>query len=184
VQSVFAVPLFPPREALNEGAWLAAARQGQSWALERFYGLYHGQIYALCHRVLGRRDDAEDAMQATFVRAFRELSRFRGDSALKTWLYRIAVNESLSILRKRRESPETLEETAGCSGEPAVLERLVVQAALARVKPAHRAILVLRFWEGLSYEEIAGVLGISLAAAKMRLLRARQEFRKCYEDGR
>jgi RNA polymerase sigma-70 factor (ECF subfamily) len=63
-----------------------------------------------------------------------------------------------------------------------VVERLAVRAALARVSPAHRAILVLRFWEGLSYLEIAAVLGISLPAVKMRMQRAREEFRKRYEE--
>ena len=66
----------PPVEAPG---WLAAARHGEPWALEQFYDCYQPAIYALCHRLLGRAEDAEDATQATFVRAFRQLGGFRGD---------------------------------------------------------------------------------------------------------
>ena len=125
-------------------------------------------------------------MQAAFVRAFRELPRFRGESAVKTWLYRIAVNEALGLLRRRRSQGELPAEPSEEVGEPLVgsrvVERLAVRAALEQVRPEHRVVLVLRFWEGLEYREIAAVLGISLPAARMRLLRARSEFRRCYEE--
>jgi RNA polymerase sigma-70 factor (ECF subfamily) len=184
VETVFSLPLGRQERVQEDPVWLRAAQGGETWALEQFYRSYHPAIYTLCYRLVGRAEDAQDAMQATFVRAFCDLSRFRGESAVRTWLYRIAVNEALGLLRKRREAPGAYElEVAVPGGEPAVLERLAVQAALARVKPAHRAILVLRFWEGLGYEEIALVLRISLPAVKMRLKRARDEFRKCYEDG-
>lgn len=171
-------------EAADEQAWLSAARRGEQWALERFYHAYQPQVYALCYRLLGRAEDAEDAVQATFVRAFRALPRFRGDSAPRTWLYRIATNEALGLLRRRKETPEWVEERHGApDGAGAVVERLAVRAALARLSPDHRAVLVLRLWEELSYSEIAAVLGISLPAVKMRLNRAREQFRRQYEDG-
>jgi RNA polymerase sigma-70 factor (ECF subfamily) len=171
-----------PQLCEKEEVWLLAARRGEPAALEQFYNVYYGRVYALCFRMVARPDDAQDAAQTTFIRAFRELPRFRGDSAVKTWLYRIAVNESLGLLRKRRDTPELSEEWPTADEAPSVVDQLAVREALARTKPAHRAILVLRFWEGLNYEEIALVLGISLSAAKMRLLRAREEFRKCYEQ--
>lgn len=180
------VPWLPPRageQSPEEQSWLAAARAGEAWALERLYHAYNAPVFALCHRMLGSPDDAVDATQATFVRAFRQLPGFRGDSSVKTWVYRIAVNESISQLRRRREGVELEEDSAlAADGAPGVVEQLAVRDALAQVKPDHRAILVLRFWESLSYEEIAGVLGISLAAVKMRLHRARGEFRRFYED--
>src|SRR5207237_10104902 len=109
--------------------------------------------------------------------------RFRGDSSPRTWLYRIATNEALGLLRRRREAPELLEETAiAADGATAVVERLAVRAALARLTPDHRAILVLRLWEELSYLEVAAVLGLSLPAVKMRLSRAREQFRRYYEE--
>jgi RNA polymerase sigma-70 factor (ECF subfamily) len=169
-------------EVLEEQGWLTAARRGEPWALEQLYQSYQAQVYALCYRLLGSAHDAEDAAQTTFVRAFSALPRFRGDSSPRTWLYRIATNEALGLLRRRREAPELLEEEAvTADGAAAVVERLAVQAALARLTPDHRAILVLRLWEDLSYLEIAAVLGISLPAVKMRLSRARDEFRKYYE---
>lgn len=167
----------------EEASWLAAARRGEPWALERFYEAHRTLVYSVCLRLTNRCDDAEDAMQGTFVRAFRELPRFRGESAVKTWVYRIAVNESLSLRRRRRDEP-AIEEArlpAADAGAGAP-ESLAVRLALERVRPEHRVVLVLRFWEGLSGPEIAAVLGISLPAAKMRLTRARREFRRCYEE--
>jgi RNA polymerase sigma-70 factor (ECF subfamily) len=187
MDAAFSVPWLPPAERSDDLGWLAAARRGEAWALGRLYDRYHPAIYALCHRLLGRAEDAEDATQSTFVRAFRQLGGFRGECSARTWLYRIAVNESLGLLRRRRLSPAPLDEESRADDAPqgtsaALVERLAVQAALARTGANHRAILVLRYWEGLSYQEIAGVLQISLPATKMRLRRAREEFRRCYEE--
>jgi RNA polymerase sigma-70 factor, ECF subfamily len=185
LDTVFSARLLSRSPAREEAAWLGAARMGETWALEQFYRSYQPPVYALCFRLLSRPDDARDAVQTTFVRAFRELSRFRGDSALKTWIYRIAVNESLGLIRKRRETTPLLDEAEGSAdGTSAIVERLAVRATLSRMKADHRAVLVLRFWEGLSYEETAAVLRISLPATKMRLKRAREEFRALYEDCR
>lgn len=184
MDTVFTVPLLRRERCLDEADWLAAARVGESWALERLYSFYQPQLYALCHRLLGRSEDAQDAMQTAFIRAFRELHRFRGDSSLKTWLYRIAVNESVGMLRKRRDASELEEDSARIGdGSGVVVEQLAVRAALARTCSAHRTVLVLRFWEGLSYDEMAVVLGLSVGAVKMRLHRAREAFRKFYEEG-
>jgi RNA polymerase sigma-70 factor (ECF subfamily) len=170
-------------EPTEEPEWLLAARQGEPWALEQLYHAHQPQVYALCFRLLQRAHDAEDAVQATFVRAFRALPRFRGQSSVRTWLYRIATNEALSMLRRRREGAAWQEEQHGAAdGTGGVVERLAVRAALGRLTPEHRAILVLRLWEELSYEEIATVLGISLPAVKMRLNRARGQFRRHYEE--
>lgn len=187
MDSLFSVPLFSRmRDAqtlTDERLWLMAARQGEPSALEQFYNGYHGAVYTLCYRMLENEDDAQDAMQAAFVRAFRGLAGFRGESSLKTWLYRIAVNEAVSLLRKRRGAPEALSDTLSRPDDtPGVADKLTVDAALRRVSADHRAILILRFWEEMSYEEIATVLGISLPAVKMRIQRARSEFRKWYEE--
>ncbi|MFN3650349.1 MAG: RNA polymerase sigma factor [Armatimonadota bacterium] len=185
MENVFAAESRYCVERSAEEAWLEPARHGQPWALEQFYRGYHEQVYALCFRLLGRADDAQDAMQTAFMRAFRELPRFRGQSSVKTWIYRIALNESLGMLRKRRDGAELDECQASTSDTgAAVVEQVAVRSALARLKADHRAVLVLRFWEGLSYEEIGEVLGISLAATKMRLSRARDEFRRRYQEAR
>lgn len=181
MESVFAVPCGRRVEEREETAWLQAARSGESWALERLFQLYQPQVYSLCYRLLGRAEDAQDATQAAFIHAFRALPRFRGESGIRTWLFRIGMNEALSLARRRQPS-ELFVEESGPTPEPRMVERLAVEATLRRVSPAHRAVLVLRFWEGLSYEEIAAVLEISLPAAKMRLHRARDEFRHWYEE--
>jgi RNA polymerase sigma-70 factor (ECF subfamily) len=183
VETAYSAALPPRAEAPDEQSWLPAARRGEPWALEQLYHRYQPPVYSLCFRLLGRAEDAEDAVQATFVRAFRALPRFRGESTARTWLYRIATNEALGILRRRRDTPPLEEETVSLPDRSgSVVERLAVREAMARLSPDHRAILVLRLWQELSYTEIAGVLGISLPAVKMRLNRARAEFRKYYED--
>lgn len=181
MDQVFAVPYSHRWEECETEPWLTAARTGEEWALEQFFHRYQAQVYSLCYRLLGRAEDAQDATQTAFIKAFRSLPRFRGESGVKTWLYRIAVNEAMSLARSRRTTAD-LGNEASPAPEPRMVERLAVEAALAQVSADHRAILVLRFWEGLSYEEIAAVLQISLSAAKMRLHRARDEFRRRYED--
>src|SRR5690349_2517084 len=177
VETAFSAALPPRTQVHDEATCLAAARRGEPWALEQLYHSHQPQLFALCCRLLERAEDAEDAVQATFVRAFRALPRFRGQSSIRTWLYRIATNEALSMLRRRREGADWQEESHGSpDGTGGVVERLAVRAALGRLTPEHRTILVLRLWEELSYEEIATVLGISLPAVKMRLKRAREQF--------
>jgi RNA polymerase sigma-70 factor (ECF subfamily) len=181
--SDLASPVSSRMDAPTEESWLAAARQGDVRALEQFYNAYRQPVYTLCLRLLGRTEDAEDAMQATFAQAFRHLAGFRGECTARTWLYRIAVNEATSILRRRKRATVPLDEqTAAPDSSNAVMRSVAVHSALARVSPAHRAILVLRYWEDLAYEEMAEVLRISLAAAKMRLNRAKAEFRRYYGD--
>jgi RNA polymerase sigma factor (sigma-70 family) len=174
----------------EEDQWLAAARRGEVWALERLYGLFHEPVYRLCCRLLGNAEDAEDALQSTFVSAFNGIARFGGRSAVRTWLYRIAANQCADLRRRRRGGfPLTVFvgpargdfDMAGPDSTAAVADRLAVERSLAALKPEFRTILILRFWEELEYTEMAAVLGLSLPAAKMRLKRARDAFRRHYE---
>ncbi|HZP83358.1 MAG TPA: sigma-70 family RNA polymerase sigma factor [Chthonomonadaceae bacterium] len=168
-----------------EQHWLPAARRGERWALEQLYHAYQAQIYSFCYRLLRCADDAEDATQTTFTSAFRALPDFRGDSSLKTWLYRIAVNEATASLRRRRRVGAPIDEEAPVpDGAGSVVERIAVREAMARMKPEQRVVLGLRYWEAMSYAEIAEVLNLSLPKVKMRLHRAREAFRKQYEAER
>ncbi len=174
-------------ETSPEQLWLPSARDGERWALEEFYRSYSSQIYSLCYRIVGGQDDAEDAMQAAFVQAFKELPRFRGDCMARSWLYRIATNESINLIRKRTKCDSSgTEYTDDLASVPdsagAVQLKLAVRSSLVNLKPEHRVILVLRYWEQLNYEEIASVLAVSLPCVKMRLSRARIEFRRLYGD--
>jgi RNA polymerase sigma-70 factor (ECF subfamily) len=128
----------------------------------------------LAFRLLGDRDRMDDVLQEAYVRAFRALPRFRGESALETWLYRIVYNACIDDLR-RRQAHETLEEwddrLVATPAEPE--ERLDLAAALASLPPELRAVVVLVDAEGLSYAEAADVLGAPAGTIASRLNRAR-----------
>ncbi len=135
-------------------------------------------VYRVALRLLGSAADAEDATQDAFVQAWRGLGGFRGQSAVSTWLYRIVTNRCLNMLAARRPIEPLEFEVASSSRDPAQVaeqhERFAAVAGAVSALPAEqRAALVLRDFEGLSYEEIAHVLGVSMAAVKGRIHRAR-----------
>lgn len=166
-------------------AYLSLARTGEPDALALLYADYHAGIWRLCSRILRRDADAEDAVATTFVKAFAALPRFRGDASLKSWLYRIAVNESTTILRRAartQTAPDAGSDIVGDSGNGfGIAERIAVRSVLDAIKPDFRVVLVLRYWEELSYSDIATVLGLPLPVVKMRLHRAKEAFRAAYE---
>ncbi len=155
-----------------------AARAGDLDAFEVLVRRHQAPVYRVALRMVGNITDAEDVAQETFVQAWRSLARFHGDSALATWLYRIATNRSLDLLAKRRPSVELDESRGDPDLDPAAVlarrERTTGVMDAVRALPAdQRAALVLREFEGLSYEQIGDVLGISLPAVKGRIHRAR-----------
>lgn len=143
--------------------------------------------YRVALRICLNPADAEDAAQEALVRAWRALPGFRGDAAFSTWLYRIVTNVALSTVKRRREQPTgELPEPAGPDLDPATTaegrERLAAAgAALAALTPEQRACWVLREVEGLAYDELADVLGLTLPAVKSRLFRARSEITAALE---
>lgn len=152
-------------------------------AIEQLYEAYRQPIYTFCLRLLSAAEDAEDATQATFAKAFAALGRFRGDSLARTWLYRIALNEAMAQLRRRKKAAIPLDEQMSSADLTRdVVKNLAVSTALSKLKSDHRTILILRYWEDLAYEEIVEVLRISLPAVKMRLNRAKSEFRRQYGE--
>ena len=174
----------------DEAALLAALRAGDKAAFAELVAAYSARIYNVALKLLGDPIEAEDALQETFLSAYRAIDRFEGRSSLGTWLYRIATNASLMRLRKRREAlsldePVELEDGASVSRqlvdwshvpEDVLLSaevRQIMDAAIAELPDTLRATFVLRDIESLSGAETAEVLGISLAAMKSRLHRAR-----------
>jgi RNA polymerase sigma-70 factor (ECF subfamily) len=157
---------------------VAAAQAGDRHAFEALVHRHQTAVYRVALRMLGSAADAEDAAQEALVQAWRALSTFRGESAFSTWLYRIVANRCLHARAARRLTlalPEVLIDPAGDPVEAvARSERL---HALARgvlaLPPEQRAALVLRELEGLSYEQIAQVLGVTVPAVKGRIHRAR-----------
>jgi RNA polymerase sigma-70 factor (ECF subfamily) len=185
-------------EADDERALLAALRAGDDRAYERLVCEQGGRMLAVARRLLRNEEDARDCLQEAFVQAFRALPRFEGHSRLSTWLHRIVVNAALMKLRSRRVRPEepiepllpTFQED-GHSVEtyrdwsaPAeeLLEREqtrgLVRAAIERLPESYRTVLVLRDLEELDTAEVAGMLGCTANAVKIRLHRARQALRE------
>lgn len=154
-----------------------------------FVRRYQERVLRLCLSMLGGVSESEDAAQEVFIKAYKSLSGFQGDSSFATWLYRIASNHCLDLLRKKSrhkiDSWETLLETQGESiykllASPSALpvsleDAEIVQQVLSRLDPDYRAVLALREIDGLSYQEIAEVTNSSLDSVKARLRRARQE---------
>ncbi len=135
-------------------------------------------MYRVALRLLGSDSDAQDATQETFVRAWRGLGRFRGESAVATWLYRIVTNRCLNVIAARRPAESLDLDLRSVSGDPAeITEQRERFAAVARrvasLVPEQRAAVVLRDFEGLSYEDVAEVLGVSVPAVKGRIHRGR-----------
>src|SRR5438094_2833262 len=142
---------------VTESQLLRAGQAGDRTALEQLLVPYERPLYALCRGMLGHADDAEDAVQETFLRALRGLPAFRGDAAVRTWLFRIAVNLCLEWKRARRPTEPWEEQRAApptTSPEAIVVRDLRVLEALHALLPRHRAILLLKELEGWSIAEI------------------------------
>ncbi len=188
--------------AHEDAGLVQRAKAGDRKAFEELVLRYQDRIYTVTVRVLGNRDDALEASQETFLKAYRALQRFDGRSAFYTWLFRIAVNSARSHRRKvrrRNELPmeynqegERWEPRDDGSERPLqrVLQRerqAVVQKALAELDREASTIIVLKDIQGLRYEEMAEVLDCPLGSVKSKLFRARQKLRKKLEgyiDGR
>jgi len=179
----------------DEHLLVAAAKKGDATAFEELVSRYEDKIFRLTKNITGNREDAEDAMQDAFLKAYSHLQGFHGDSRFYTWLVRIAANESLMRLRKRRPNQFSLDEPV--EGDADLMSRELedwgpspeqgyaqaeLQDILAEVidklEPESRIVLVLRDLEELSTQEAAEALGISMAAVKSRLLRARLKLRE------
>lgn len=183
-------------DVLPERGLVELCRLGDPQAFARLVALHEGMVYGLAARLLGDSEEAKDLAQDVFLQIFRMLGRFEGRSSLKTWIYRIVVNQCRNRQRwwrrRRRERSCPLDSLARAdearlaadeaSGPYQALHRLElaqrVQAALLKVSFEHRAILLLREVEGLSCEEIAAALGLAEGTVKSRLARARESLRR------
>lgn len=166
---------------LVDDAYLVrAAQAGDADAFEVLVRRHQERVFRVALRMLRDPVEAEDATQDALIQAWLALPGFGNRSAFSTWLYRIVVNRCLNLLAARRARFELVEVSMAVVGEPAeeaeMRERLAaLVAAIGALPTEQRAALVLRELEGLSYEEIATVLGVSVAAVKGRLHRARGE---------
>jgi RNA polymerase sigma-70 factor, ECF subfamily len=164
---------------------VARASRGDVEAFRQLVQEHSGLVYRVAHRTVGA-EDAQDASQEVWVRVWRNIKGFRGESAFSTWLYRITVNTCLSLRRKESARHEQefsddlpyLPEPSGGDADPEALtlseeRKEEIQAALGHVRAEHRAALVLRHMEGLSYAEIAEVMGVPDGTVKGWVSRGR-----------
>jgi RNA polymerase sigma-70 factor, ECF subfamily len=173
---------------LDDSALLARAREGNVEAFAELVRRYEHRVRGVLLRLLDDDRDVEEATQDCFVQAWRNLDRFRGDAAVFTWLYRIAVNEALARLRRKRLPIADVDEVEGRADprdEPEIaVESIELEEFLARqvraLEPDYRVPLVLRDVVGLSNEEVADILELSIAATKSRIHRARMQIRAAY----
>ena len=190
--SIFSLP--------EEDGLIAALRAGEESAYETLIRQYQQPVYNLVCRLMNDRVDAADVVQEVFLKVFRGIGSFRGNSSLKTWIYRITVNEAHNHRRwfsrhQRQEvsfgGEEGLAPAEDCLTAPGRSPfdyaadgetRALVERALAELNPNFRAAVVLRDIEDLNYEEIAEVLDISLGTVKSRILRGREALRKILEE--
>jgi RNA polymerase sigma-70 factor (ECF subfamily) len=173
---------------VDEGALIAASRRGDAAAYDTLVGAYQDRIYQVTYRVTGNPEDASDAAQEAFLKAFRSLRAFRGDAAFGTWLHRIAVNAALDIIRRRPPQTQDLLDAAATptDAQDRELERRELQRRIHRAiltLPAdQRVAVVLRDVQGLSYGEVASVLQVPVGTVRSRLSRAREALRHMLAD--
>lgn len=172
----------PSLEDIEEDRFLVRARIGDAEALTWLLNRHRARALRLANHVLRRPDEAEDAAQEAFIRAFRSIRSFRGECRFSTWLLRIVVRVCLDRRRRKRwdaEGPLDEAFTAAAPG-PSPDARMLVEALLDRLSPPMRAALVLREIEGLEYEEIAATLNIPVGTVRSRLNTARARFREMW----
>lgn len=178
----------------NEAQLVAAAKAGDVSAFETLVNRYERKIFRLAQNITQSREDAEDVMQEAFLKSFEHLGEFQGNSRFYTWLVRIAVNQALMKLRKRRPNQVSLDEEKDTGEDliPREVEdwgptpeerfeqtelRRILSTVIAELDPSFRVVFQLRDIDELSTEETAETLGLSVPAVKSRLLRARLKLR-------
>jgi RNA polymerase sigma-70 factor (ECF subfamily) len=169
--------------ANQEQATIARARQGDRQAFGELASRYHAGVVNVVYRMCGDLALAEESAQEAFIRAWLHLASYRPQFSFRSWLYRIAINAALDVLRRRPPEAALDDQTlaSGAEGPEAVVERRErtrqVRKAVLALSPASRAVLVLREYEGLSYQEIAAALNIPLGTVMSRLNYARGQMR-------
>jgi len=164
--------------AVDDRVLVRAAQRGDLQAFADLVRRHQRPAFRLALHMTGSREDAEDVSQEAFFRAWRTLGRFRGDSSFSTWMHRIVTNLCLNLIAAR-PAHHGLPDTASDLRDdpPTTIERRermrALEAGVRALPPDARAALVLRELQGLSYDEVAEVLGVSLAAVKGRIHRAR-----------
>jgi RNA polymerase sigma-70 factor (ECF subfamily) len=171
------------QSAHSDAALIDAIRRGDAGSREALYHRFKRRVFALAVRIVGQVD-AEEVAQEAFIRIFRGLAKFRGDAALATWIYRLAVNAALSHRSRRPpvaeadggEQAETLPGAEPARGDAVLRAR--IERAMARLPTGYRTVIVLHDVEGLEHEEVASILGCHVGTSKSQLHKARGKLRE------
>jgi len=177
-------------------ALVERAQRGDAAAFNDLVRRYERKVFRIAQNITNNREDAEDVLQATFLKAYSHIGGFQGNSKFYTWLVRIAVNEALMKLRKRKSDKTVSLDDGIDTGEEVVVReiavwdgdpeqrysqeelRAILDEAVSSLRPTFRSVFVLRDIEELSTEETANILDLSVPAVKSRLLRARLQLRE------
>ena len=172
---------------MDEAVLVMQARDGDQHAFAELATAHRNQMWAVCLQICGNQHDAEDALQATLLAAWRNLDRFRGEARLSTWLHRIAANNALEIVRKRKantqltdfsdpDQPIQLEDDPrGVAFDERIALSDALRAALSDLSPDLREAVVLREFADFTYNDIAEHQGVGVQTVKSRLNRARKQ---------
>ena len=176
---------------MNEQELIDRAARGDGPAFNELLGSHEKRMYAICLRMCGNPDDAQDCLQEAMLRVFRAIGSFKSQSAFSTWLYRVTMNTCLDEFRRKKNKQSVsldamLETGWSPAGEEAIPEkhmieqeqRSAVRAAIADLPEDMRSVIVLRDVQGFSYEEIAGILDANIGTVKSRISRGREKLRE------
>jgi len=170
-----------------EAALVQACRAGSVSAFEQLYQSHGAKMKSIAYNLLGNTSDAEDAVQETFLKAYRAMGSFKGDSSLSTWVTRILINTCRDLHRRRVRKPELQELHADAEDNRPAAEprargdhplRVVLENCLAQLEERRRTVFLLFEVEGLRHTEIGEILGISEASSKNTLFQAKRELRE------
>jgi RNA polymerase sigma-70 factor (ECF subfamily) len=180
----------------DELTLVAQSRQGDTRAFGELVRRYEGKIFRLAQHIIQNCEDAEDVLQETFLKAYEHLDQFQGNSKFYTWIVRIAVNQALMKLRRRKTDKSVSLDASIDTGEDTIVREIaaweedpeqrfsreelggILDSAIESLEPPYRSVFVLRDIDELSTEETAEALGLSVPAVKSRLLRARLQLRE------
>lgn len=173
---------------IEESVWLERAMEGDKEAFGKIVEAYQGPVYNLAYRMLNNANEAEEAAQEAFIRAYTRLESYDAERKFSTWLLSITSNYCIDVIRKRRVIMLSIDEPL--APHPALMsdkssgpesqmiqsqEQRLVQSLLVELAPDYRQAVVLRYWYDLSYEEIAEIMDTTVSAIKSRLFRARKQ---------
>jgi RNA polymerase sigma-70 factor, ECF subfamily len=176
--------------ATDDGALVRQCLAGETDAFDLLVERHRRQVYHVCYRFVNNHEDASDLTQDAFLRAYRALHTFKGNSAFSTWLYRVAVNVCLNRVSEKRAATEPidqreLEDVRGELPDCGVLRQeqaAAVRAAIARLPRKQRATMILRMYHELPHEQIAAILGSSVGAVKANFFHALANLKKLLQE--